>query len=125
MVAPVSELLVGGRLDADFGPIVVVGGGGILVEVYKDVAIRLAPVTEAVALEMLEETRAGALLRGFRGRPAGDVPETARTVAAVSRFIADFAGEIAEVEINPLAVLPEGSGVSALDCLIVPRGREL
>lgn len=125
MVAPVAELLVGGRLDADFGPIVVVGGGGILVEVYKDVAIRLAPVTEAVALEMLQETRAGALLRGFRSRPAGDVPEAARTVAAVSRFIADFAGDIAEVEINPLAVLPEGRGVSALDCLIVPRGREL
>jgi acyl-CoA synthetase (NDP forming) len=123
MVSPVTEVLVGGRRDGDFGPIVVVGGGGVLVEVYRDVAIRLAPVTESEALEMLGETRTMSLLRGFRGRPAGDVQAVARTVAALSRFIADFGDDVSEVEINPLGVFEEGRGVSALDCVIVPRDR--
>jgi acetyl-CoA synthetase/acetyltransferase len=119
MVVPVAELLVGGRVDADFGPIVAVGGGGVLVEVYRDVAIRLAPIGDDEARVMLEETRAAVLLAGFRGRPAGDVAAAARVVAALSRFIADFKDEVGEVEINPLAVRAAGAGVAALDCLIV------
>lgn len=118
MVTPVAELLVGARVDRDFGPIVVLGGGGVTVELYRDVAIRLAPVTEAVAREMLAETRAAALLGGWRGRPPGDAGAVARAVAALSRFIVDFAGEVAEVEVNPLAVLP--GGAVALDAVIVP-----
>lgn len=121
-VAPVAEILVGARVDPDFGPVVVAGAGGVLVELYRDVAVRLAPVSEAQALEMLAETRAGALLSGFRGRPPGDAPAAARAIAALSRLAADLRDEIAEVEVNPLAVLEAGRGVSALDCLIV-RGR--
>jgi acyl-CoA synthetase (NDP forming) len=121
MVHPVAELLVGGRVDPQFGPVVVVGGGGVLVELYRDVAVRLAPVTQAIALEMIGETRASALLGGWRGRPAGDVTAAARVVVALSRFVADFRDRVAETEINPLAVLRDGEGVSALDCLIVPR----
>lgn len=119
MVAPVAEILVGARVDREFGPVVVVGGGGVLVELYRDVAIRLAPVGEAEARDMLDETRAAALLKGFRGRPVGDIGAVARTAAALSRFIADFRAEVVEVEINPLAVLADGRGASALDCLIV------
>jgi acyl-CoA synthetase (NDP forming) len=122
MVTSVCELLVGARVDPEFGPIVVVGAGGVLVELYKDVAIRLAPVTQSVAVEMIHQTRAAALLEGWRGRPRGDLQETARTVVSLSRFIVDFRDRITEVEINPLAVLEEGRGVCALDCLIVPRG---
>ncbi len=121
MVHPVAELLVGGRVDPQFGPTVVVGAGGVFVELYKDVAVRLAPVTETGALEMIAETRAAALLAGWRGRPAGDIVATAQVVAALSQFVFDFRNLVVEVEINPLAVLPEGDGVSALDCLIVPR----
>lgn len=122
MVQPVAEILVGARIDADFGPIVVVGTGGVMVELYRDVAIRLAPVTESVALQMIAQTRAAPLLSGWRGRPRGDLQQTAATVAALSRLIADFRDEISEVEINPLGVLEEGRGVLALDCLVVRAG---
>jgi acyl-CoA synthetase (NDP forming) len=123
MVAAVAEVLVGARVDPEFGPIVVVGGGGVLVEVYRDVAVRLAPIAEDEVWEMIAETRASALLAGFRGRPRGDVAALAGTVAALSRFAADLRAEVAEVEINPVAVLAEGRGVSALDCLIVRCAR--
>jgi acyl-CoA synthetase (NDP forming) len=116
---PIAELLVGGRVDPDFGPVVVVGAGGMLVELYKDAAVRLAPVSDETALEMIRETRAAALLGGWRGRPPGDAAAAARAVARLSEFITDFQGEISEVEINPLAVFERG--VTALDCLVVPR----
>jgi succinyl-CoA synthetase beta subunit len=119
MLQPVAELLVGGRVDPDFGPVIVVGGGGMLVELYKDAAVRLAPVSDETAREMISETRAAALLGGWRGRPAGDVAAAARVVARLSEFVADFQGDISEVEINPLAVLERGA--IALDCVIVPR----
>jgi acyl-CoA synthetase (NDP forming) len=118
MARPIAELLVGGRVDPDFGPVIVVGGGGILVELYKDVAVRLAPVSEDVARQMIAETRAARLLDGWRGRPAGDMDAVARAVARLSELVVDFQDEIAEVEINPLAVLDHG--VAALDCLISP-----
>jgi len=119
MLRPVAELLVGGRVDPDFGPVIVVGGGGMLVELYKDAAVRLAPVTDETARKMIRETRAATLLGGWRGRPMGDVAAAARVVARLSEFVTDFQGDISEVEINPLAVLERGA--IALDCVIVPR----
>jgi len=119
MVKPVAEMLVGARVDPDFGPVIVVGGGGMLVEVYKDAAVRLAPVSEETARAMIGETRAAALLGGWRGRPPGDVAAAARAVARLSEFVADFREDVREVEINPLAVLERG--VCALDCVIIPR----
>jgi len=110
MVKPVAEMLVGARVDPDFGPVIVVGGGEMLVEVYKDAAVRLAPVSEETA---------AALLGGWRGRPPGDVAAAARAVARLSEFVADFREDVREVEINPLAVLERG--VCALDCVIIPR----
>ncbi|MBI1734917.1 MAG: acetate--CoA ligase family protein [Candidatus Rokubacteria bacterium] len=121
LVAGVGELLVGGRVDADFGPIVVVGGGGVTVELYRDVAIRLAPVTIDTARAMLAGTRAARLLGGWRGRPPGDLEAAAHTVVAVSRLVADFRADLTEVEINPLAVLEDGRGAIALDAVIVTR----
>lgn len=121
LVRPVAEVLVGARIDADFGPIVVVGAGGVMVELYRDVSIRLAPVTDRVAVQMIAQTRAGALLSGWRGRPRGDVEATAAAVVALSQLIADLRDDIVEVEINPLAVLEDGHGVSAIDALIVRR----
>jgi acyl-CoA synthetase (NDP forming) len=120
-VSPVAELLVGARVDPDFGPLIVVGAGGILVELYRDVAVRVAPLDEEAAREALAATRIDRMLDGFRGRPRGDRAATARAVSALSRFIVDFADDIAEVEINPLAVMPEGQGCSALDCVIIPK----
>src|SRR5262245_53343156 len=94
-------------------------GGGMLVEVYKGAAVRLAPVSEETARAMIGETRAATMLGGWRGRPPGDVGAAARAVARLSEFVADFQGEVREVEINPLAVLERG--VCALDCVINPR----
>lgn len=121
MMAPVAELLVGARVDAEFGPLIVVGNGGINVELYRDVAVRIAPIDEAEAMAALASTTIGRVLDGWRGGAAGDRAAVAQAVSSVSRFIADFAGQVREVEINPLAVLPRGSGCLALDCVIVPR----
>jgi hypothetical protein len=68
---------------------------------------------------MIGETRSGRLLDGWRGRPRGDIAAAAAAVAALSRFLHDFADEVREVEINPLAVLEEGRGCRALDCVLV------
>ena len=120
MASPIAEILVGARVDPDFGPLVVVGAGGIHVELYKDVAVRLAPVGEEEALAALASTRVDRVLAGWRGKPAADRKAVAKTVAALSRFIADFADEVSEVEINPLAVF--SNGCSALDAVIIPKG---
>lgn len=119
MVSSIAELLVGARVDSDFGPLIVVGAGGINVELYKDVAVRLAPISEEEALEAIAATRASRLLYGWRGAKPADVAAAAQTVSALSRFIADFKSEVSEVEINPLAVLEQGSGCVALDAVIV------
>jgi acetate---CoA ligase (ADP-forming) len=119
MIAPVAELLVGARIDPEFGPLVVAGLGGIAVELFKDVAVRLAPVSLAEAEAMLQATRAVRLLDGWRGKPKGDIAAAAEVVCRLSEAIADLAGEVREIEINPLAVMPAGSGCLPLDCLLV------
>jgi acyl-CoA synthetase (NDP forming) len=123
MIAPVAEILVGARVDPDFGPLIVVGAGGVHVELYKDVSVNVAPISEDEALAALRSTRISRVLDGWRGGAPGDRKAAARGIAALSRFMADFAGEIEEVEINPFAVLEEGSGCLALDCVIAPAGR--
>lgn len=121
MESSLSEIFIGARVDPDFGPLIVVGGGGITVELYRDVAVRAAPVTTAQALEMVESTKMGRLLDGFRGSAHADKQAVVQAVAAISRFIADFADEVQEVEINPFAVFGSGKGGMALDGVIIPK----
>ncbi|MEH2512901.1 acyl-CoA synthetase (NDP forming) [Nitrobacteraceae bacterium AZCC 1564] len=121
-VSSLGEIFIGARVDADFGPLIVVGAGGVQVELYKDVAIRLAPIDEDAAREAIASTKVAQLLGGFRGAPAGDIQAVARTVSALSRFMADFSDRIHEIEINPLAVLENGKGCVALDCVLIPKG---
>jgi succinyl-CoA synthetase beta subunit len=121
MMSPVAEILVGARVDPDFGPLIVVGAGGLNVELYKDVAVRVAPIDEEQALAALASTRISRVLDGWRGAPAGDRKAAAKGIAALSRFIADFSGEVQEVEINPFAVFEAGKGCLALDCVIVAQ----
>jgi acetate---CoA ligase (ADP-forming) len=119
-LAPLSvglELIVGAKRDPRFGPVVLVGAGGLYAEIVKDVAVALAPVTEAAAEALFRSLRIAPLLDGARGRPAVDVGATARAAAALSHFAAEHP-EIAEVEINPLLALPEGA--LGLDARIVP-----
>ena len=102
------ELLVGARWDARFGPITLVGLGGLFTEILADVAVALAPVDEARAGELLLSLRAAPLLQGARGRPELDVGAAAAAVAALSRVAAEHP-EIAAIEVNPLLVLPAGA----------------
>jgi acyl-CoA synthetase (NDP forming) len=112
------ELLVGSRWDARFGPVTLVGLGGVFTEVLRDVAVALAPVDEATALELLLSLRSAPLLRGARGRPPMDLDAAAHAISALSRVAAAHP-EIAEVEVNPLLALP--AGALGLDARVVLR----
>jgi hypothetical protein len=116
MAKGVAEAILGYRRDPLVGPVVALGAGGVLAEVYRDVVLRLAPVTEAEAMAMIAEVKGLAPARGYRDMPKGDLVALARAVAAVSR-LAVLAG-VAEAEINPLIVLPEGQGVVMADALM-------
>ena len=112
----VVEILVGGRQDENFGPIVMVGAGGTETELYGDTWLELAPVSHAEALDMVSRLTCYRLLTGWRGRPAADLDELAEIIVSVSRLIAAN-NEIQEIEINPVRVTPEGA--LAVDALVV------
>ena len=115
------ELIVGCRRDPLFGPVSLVGSGGVYAELLRDTRTALAPLDAGEAQTLLAELRAAPLLSGARGRPALDIAAAAAAAAAVSRFAAAHP-EVEEVEVNPLLVLP--SGALALDARIVLRAAE-
>lgn len=119
MIPPGLEMMAGARIDPQFGPLIVVGLGGILVEVMKDTAVSLAPVSRDEALAMLDRLKGAAILRGFRGAPPVDVERLAEVVCRLSEFAADQSGRIAEFDVNPL--ICAGSRIIAVDALIVRR----
>jgi acetyltransferase len=112
MAPPGKELLVGTVRDAQFGPLVVVGFGGVYVEVLRDTAMRLAPLSPAEAGRMLDELRMAPLLRGVRGEPPVDRAAIAGAICAVGQLAADVP-EILELDLNPLLAGPDG--VVAID----------
>ena len=114
-----TEMILGVTHDASFGSAVMVGLGGIFAEIFKDTALRLAPVTPLEAREMVQSLRAFPLLTGARGREPADLDALCDAIAALSRFAATHAADIAEIDINPLLV--RADGVVALDALIVPN----
>ncbi len=118
MISGGQEVIVGVKRDPTFGPLVMFGLGGVYVEALADVSFRLAPLTAADAAEMIDEVRSARLLSGLRGAPVAD---RAALVAAIVR-IGDLAAacpQIAELDVNPLLVLPEGQGALALDARII------
>jgi acyl-CoA synthetase (NDP forming) len=121
MVGRGVEMVVGVGQDALFGPTVTVGLGGVLVEVMDDVAVRVPPFGEREAREMLDDLRGRALLDGVRGAPAADVDALVEVVLRVQRMALELDGELAELDVNPLMVLPRGQGAVALDALAVCR----
>ena len=121
MVAGGTEVILGVNNDPLFGPAIMFGLGGIFAEVFKDVTFRLAPVTRSEAVEMIREIRAFKVLDGARGRPKADVEALADAVLRLSALAIDLRGEVAELDVNPLFVLPAGRGVKAGDALIKPR----
>jgi acetyl-CoA synthetase len=121
MVPPGLELVIGARLDPLFGPMVVVGLGGILVELLRDSATALAPVQEAEARAVLRRLKGYRLLEGFRGQPPVDLDRLVDIIRRVSELASDQRERIAEIDVNPL--ICAGDRQVAVDALIVRRGR--
>jgi acyl-CoA synthetase (NDP forming) len=115
------EIIIGTLLDATFGPMIMVGLGGITTELFRDVIYRPAPVGPAEASAMLAELKAAPLLDGFRGAAKADVPALSQLIAQVSVLAAHHAGEISEIEINPVLAHPMGQGVTVVDALVVRK----
>jgi acetyl-CoA synthetase len=118
MVPQGIEIVVGAQIDPLFGPLVVVGLGGILVELLKDTALAPAPITPGQAQDLLRQLKGVKLLEGFRGMPAVDIGRLAQVISNVSRFAADHRDRIAELDVNPL--ICAGDRITAVDALIVP-----
>ncbi|MET8856989.1 acetate--CoA ligase family protein [Streptomyces sp. NPDC004579] len=121
MVERGVEMVVGVTHDQLFGPTVTVGLGGVLVEVLRDFAVRVPPFGDDQARAMLSELRGRALLDGVRGGPPVDVDALVEVVIRVQRMALELGDEIAELDINPLMVLPRGQGAVALDALVLCR----
>ena len=116
--AEAVEVILGVLRDPDFGPVVVFGSGGVLVELLEDSSLRLPPLSREEALEMIQETRGARLLGGFRGRPPADVDALADALVRLSQLAVDLGDLIVALDINPLMVLPRGQGVRAVDALV-------
>ena len=114
MIPAGQEVIVGAVQDAQFGPLVMFGSGGVEVEGLKDVAFALAPLTRDEAKRMLTDTWAGRKLDGYRQLPAADKTAVFDTLFRLGQLAADFP-QFAEIEINPLRVLADGDGVFAVD----------
>jgi acetyltransferase len=112
-----TELVLGANLDPEVGPVILFGTGGIALELYRDVALAPPPLDEARALALIEATRAGQLVRGYRGRPALDVKAAVAALIGLSALMLDAGGRIQSVDINPFLLRQRG-GV-ALDGLVV------
>jgi acyl-CoA synthetase (NDP forming) len=119
MVPKGAELVIGATVDRQFGPLIVVGSGGVLVELLRDSVAELAPVSPDAALAMLRRLKSYKLLTGFRGSKPVDLAATAAAIAGVSELIADHRDRIAEIDVNPLICGPDR--IVAVDALIVRR----
>jgi len=115
------EVIVGMSRDPQFGPVLVFGLGGLLVEILRDVSMRLIPLNPSDAEDMLDEIRSSAVLSGYRGRPAADRRAIIDVILRLSRLAMDLDEEIEAVDINPLIVYPEGAGAEAVDALVISR----
>lgn len=114
MVIGGRDLIVGARLDANFGHVVLVGMGGIFVEVFRDSAVRVAPFERDTALAMLRQLQIWPILEGVRGQTASDIDALVDAILSITRLVTDFP-EIAEMDLNPVRVLARGQGCFTLD----------
>jgi len=117
-----TEMILGARTDPQYGPFVMIGLGGIFVEVLKDFALRLLPIDEADAREMLTELKGYPVLRGVRGQPPRDVEALVRAVTGLSEVFLSSRSFISDLEVNPLIVREQGRGVAAVDVRVVKKG---
>lgn len=116
-----QEVIIGMRRDATFGPMMMFGMGGVLVEQLKDISFKVAPLSEQDIFSMIDVTIAGKLLRGYRGSDKGDIAAVVGAIGRLSQLALDFPA-IEEIEVNPLVVYPEGQGVLSLDSRAILAG---
>src|SRR5882672_6521884 len=125
LVSPMAkkgvEIIVGTLLDATFGPMIMVGLGGITTELFRDVVYRPAPVSAIEASAMLAELKAAPLLNGFRGAAKADITALSQLISQVSVLAAAACDKISEIELNPVLVHPAGQGVTIVDALVMPK----
>ncbi len=119
MVSDGVEMIVGVNRDPNFGPVLIVGIGGIFIEAIEDVSMRLVPIHRIDALQMLEELRGKKILKGFRGKPPADVDQLVEIMIRVARIAYDHQDRIKEMDLNPVMVLPKGKGAKTVDALVV------
>jgi acetyltransferase len=115
------EIIIGTMQDKTFGPMIMVGLGGITTELFRDVIYRPAPVSATEASAMLAELKAAPLLNGFRGAAKADIPALSQLISQVSVLAAAYRDHISEIEINPVLVHPKGQGVTIVDALVVQK----
>lgn len=113
------ESIVGVSRDPQWGPTIMFGLGGVLVEILEDISLRICPITETDAWEMIQGIKGYKLLRGFRGKPEADLKSVVDVLVRVSQLAMDFRQNIAEIDINPLVIFPEGKGGIVVDSSIV------
>ena len=111
------EMIIGGRNDPEFGPVILCGSGGIFVEVYNDVAVRVAPIDEEMAREMISELKGAVILKGFRGRKPYDVEGFVQALVNISRLLTEHP-EIKSLDINPFILHQEENGGIVVDIKI-------
>jgi len=121
MITDGIEMILGFFRDAQLGPAVLIGLGGIAAELVGDTAIRLLPIARGDAAAMLDELKSAPLLAGYRGAPPRDRAALIDAILAFARMAETLGDRLAEAEVNPLFVLAEGKGVRAADGLVVLR----
>ena len=115
---PIAEVLVGVTHNDSFGPVLVIGAGGVLVELFRDAVSLLLPISDDDVRRAIASLKIAKLLDGFRGAPKADMDALVDAIMAIGSYAHDNRGRLAELDVNPLFVMAEGKGVLAVDALI-------
>ncbi len=114
----VAEIILGLKIDAQFGPVIIIGSGGIYTELFKDSVTLLLPLSKTKVLNAINNLKISKILNGYRGGSKGDIESLVKTVLKFAKFAEKNASKLLEVDINPLIIRPKGKGVIAADALI-------
>ena len=119
-----TDILLGIQNDREFGPVVVFGSGGVALELYQDIAFGAPPIDRATAEDMINSTRVGRLIDGYRGQAAMDKNAVIDALMAIGRVASDLSDYVHSVDVNPYRVFEDGEGGVVLDSLVVLKGVE-
>ena len=114
----IAEMIIGIKIDDQFGPIIIVGSGGIYTELINDSVTLLLPLKKSMILKAINDLKISKILKGYRGKPKGDIEAFVQTIMKLATFAEKNASRLIEAEINPLIVRAKGKGVIAADALI-------